>query len=185
MNVHDKISKLKQKIRAWSHRNLTMEGKSLIVKTFGLSQLIYNMQSYKFEKEEVSKIEKIIFKFLWSKSHTQNGVDRIKRSIMKNDHTNGGMSISDIECLNRSLKLRQFIRARNSKHAISYIQTMITGAVNILFEYTSINSLEAICEIAQETINIITDYQRSIYGKMTKEEYENDTITIDEISAIN
>ncbi len=98
MNVHDKIIKLKQKIRAWSHRNLTMEGKSLIVKTFGLSQLIYNMQSHRFEKEEVSEIEKIIFKFLWSKSDTQNGVDRIKRSIMKNDHTNGGMSISDIEC---------------------------------------------------------------------------------------
>jgi hypothetical protein len=143
------------------------------------------MQSYRFEKEEISEIEKIIFKFLWSKSDTQNGVDRIKRSIMKNDHTSGGMSISDIECLNRSLKLRQFIRARNSRHAIAYIQTILTGSVNILFEYTSINTMEAICEIAQETINIITDYQRSVYEKMTKEEYESDTITIDEIAAIN
>jgi hypothetical protein len=62
---------------------------------------------------------------------------------------------------------------------------MLTGAVNILLEYTSINIMEAICEIAQETINIIADYQRSLYEKMTKEEYENDTITIDEIAAIN
>ena len=72
-----------------------MEGKSLIVKTFGLSQLIYNMQTYKFEEEDITQIERIIFKFLWSNSDLQNGVDRIKRSIMKNDYKNGGMSITD------------------------------------------------------------------------------------------
>ena len=92
LNVREKIQKLSNKIRAWSHRHLTMEGKVLIVKTFGLSQLIYNMQSYRFNQEEIIQTERIIFKFLWSNGEAQTGVDRIKRSIMKNDYSKGGMS---------------------------------------------------------------------------------------------
>jgi hypothetical protein len=42
-NVTDKITKLSYKLKLWSHRHLTMEGKILLTKTFGLSQLIYNM----------------------------------------------------------------------------------------------------------------------------------------------
>jgi exonuclease III len=77
LNLNEKIKKLSDKIRAWSHRHLTMEGKILIVKMFGLSQLIYNMQIYDFKKEDLLTIERIIFKFLWSNSEAQTGVDRI------------------------------------------------------------------------------------------------------------
>ena len=44
LNVLEKIKKLGLKIKLWTNRHLTMEGKVLIVKTFGLSQIIYNMQ---------------------------------------------------------------------------------------------------------------------------------------------
>jgi hypothetical protein len=109
LNVNEKIKKLSDKIRAWSHRYLTMEGKILIVKTFGLSQLIYNMQIYEFKKEDLVNIERIIFKFLWSNSEAQTGIDRIKRSIMKNCYEMGGLNVTDVESLNKSLKLKQFI----------------------------------------------------------------------------
>ncbi len=78
LNVNEKIKKLSIKIKSWTHRHLTMEGKNLIVKTFGLSQIIYNMQAYGFEKEELTTIERTIFKFLWSTNKNQNGIDRIK-----------------------------------------------------------------------------------------------------------
>jgi hypothetical protein len=103
-----------------------MEGKNLIVKTFGLSQIIYNMQAYGFEREELTTIERTIFKFLWSTNENQNGIDRIKRAIMKNDFPKGGMKVTDTESLNCSLKLKQFIRANNSNHAISKIQMHLT-----------------------------------------------------------
>ena len=82
LNVHEKIKKLSYKIKMWSARNLTTEGKVLIVKTFGLSQLIYNMQSYGYREAEMKSIERIIFKFIWSTSNNSNGIDRISRSIM-------------------------------------------------------------------------------------------------------
>ena len=44
LNVIDKMEKLASNLKRWKNRNLTFEGKSLIIKTFGMSQLIYNLQ---------------------------------------------------------------------------------------------------------------------------------------------
>jgi hypothetical protein len=185
LNVNEKIKKLSNKIRIWSHRHLTMEGKALIVKTFGLSQIIYNMQSYGFKSEDIIQTERIIFKFLWSNGEIQNGVDRIKRSIMKNKISKGGLNVTDVECLNRSLKLRQFIRAQKSEHVIADIQKYLTGNINILQEYGKVTKEEAICNSAQETINMITDSNREIYKKFIIQEIENNKLLIDEVSTIN
>jgi hypothetical protein len=104
-----------------------MEGKNLIVKTFGLSQLIYNMQVYTFKEKDIIVIERIIFDFLWSTSSGTKGVDRIKRSIMKNTYSNGGLMVTDVESLDKALKLRQFIRASKSNHPIAQIQAVLSG----------------------------------------------------------
>jgi hypothetical protein len=81
LNVLEKIKKLSYKIKLWSQRHLTMEGKTLIVKTFGLSQIIYNMQSYGFKNAELINTERIIFKFLWSAKENPNGIDRINEQL--------------------------------------------------------------------------------------------------------
>jgi exonuclease III len=189
LNVNEKIKKLSCKIKAWSHRHLTMEGKNLIVKTFGLSQIIYNMQSYEFKKEELVATERIIFKFLWSTNDNQNGIDRIKRAIMKNEYSKGGMKVTDIESMNCALKLKQFIRASNSNHAISKIQMHLTknpGQLsNLSQEYTIITEDEPICKTAQITINLMTDHNRNKYEDIAEDKFESDKILIDEVSSIN
>jgi hypothetical protein len=50
-NITEKLEKLKQKIELWKLHNLTFEGKSLIIKTHGLSQLTYNLQAYRLREE--------------------------------------------------------------------------------------------------------------------------------------
>ena len=55
----------------------------------------------------MKSIERIIFKFIWSTSKNSNGIDRISRSIMKNEYEYGGMKVTDVESLDRSIKLRQ------------------------------------------------------------------------------
>ena len=183
-NVTDKIDKLSIKIRQWIPRHLTMEGKILIVKTFGLSQLIYNMQSYGIRTKELKLTESIIFKFIWSTNDNQNGIDRIKRSILKNNYENGGLKIPDVECLDRSLKLKQFIRAHNSNHFIKTLQRNLTKG-DIKQEYYNISETEDICRSAQETINYITDHNRGLYKEIQQDEYEADKNLIDEVSSIN
>ena len=55
LNIADKILKMESNLKAWTSRNLTYEGKSLIIKTFGLSQLIYN-QPCVLELKEKGKL---------------------------------------------------------------------------------------------------------------------------------
>jgi hypothetical protein len=189
LNVEDKITKLTMKIRIWSHRYLTMEGKILIVKTFGLSQIIYNMQCYKFEQTDLKTIEREIFQFLWSTKDNKKGIDRLKRSVMKSDFAEGGMKVTDPDCLDRALKLRQFVRAGKSNHAIKIIQALLSAkndqTPQLQHEYYPVTDAEHICEAAQETLNMITDYNRVEYNKLEKEEFENDKNLIEEVSMIN
>jgi len=49
-NVIEKINRLKKKLLSWQFRNLTMGGKILVTKTFGISQLIYSMQVCHFKE---------------------------------------------------------------------------------------------------------------------------------------
>jgi hypothetical protein len=44
---------------------------------------------------------------------------------MKNDYKDGGPKITDIECLDKALKIRQYIRANNSKRVIIEIQNIV------------------------------------------------------------
>ena len=123
LNITEKIKKLEHKIKLWRSRNLTFEGKILIIKTFGLSQLIYNLQVQGINDSSIKQIERIIFGFIWlsNRSDKEKGIDRIKRSILKNETAEGGLNVTDVECLNRALKLRQYIRANKTNHPINQI----------------------------------------------------------------
>jgi hypothetical protein len=184
-NVISKIDKLNNQLKKWIHYHLTLEGKNLIVKTFGLSQLIYNMQSYNVKEAELKVIERSIFNFLWSTSDNHKGIDRIKRSIMKNEYAEGGMMVTDVECLNKSLKLRQFIRANKTNHPIAFTQALLSD-LNInkkIFkqDYCNKNVEENVTYSAQMTINQIVEHSRN---KVYNEDL-NDRDIINEVASIN
>ena len=105
LNVTDKILKLESMLRSWRSRNLTFEGKSLIVKTFGLSQIIYGMQICEIRVGCIKLIETHMFSYIWlgSRSVKERRVDRIKRSVLKNDYNEGGLNITDVESLNEGV----------------------------------------------------------------------------------
>ena len=68
--------------------------------------------------------KRLNFSFVWlgCRSQKERGIDRIKRSVLKNGYDAGGLNVADIDCLNRSLKLRQFIRTNKVNHPIRIIQ---------------------------------------------------------------
>jgi hypothetical protein len=93
------------------------------------------------------------------------GIHRIKRSILKNDIAEGGLNITDVDCLNSSLKLRQFIRADKSRPSIKiilgYCMEQIGYNCDIQQECDKITKLEEVTGLAQLTINSLCDYTRS------------------------
>jgi hypothetical protein len=61
------------------------------------------MQTYRFNDIDLKHIEQTIFNFLWSTSENPKGIDRVKRAILKNSYVEGGLMVTDVECLNKSL----------------------------------------------------------------------------------
>ncbi len=171
-NVLDKLDKFKEKILAWQYRNLTLSGKILVSKVFGVSQLIYSMQSCLFNEKDIKISEAFLFKFLWTKNVNGNRApDRIKRSILKCDYDKGGLKVTDLSVLDKALKLRQFFRANKSNHPIKDIQKWISESLNydhvILQEYSRVTKLECIFSSAQLTLNNLTDkFREGLYADL-------------------
>jgi hypothetical protein len=135
-------------------------------------------------------IEKIIFGFIWKahKSERERGIDRIKRSILKNKYVEGGLNVTDIECLDKSLKTRQFVRADRSKHPIKLIQLYCVeshGQDKVINQgYARITSSEAVTMVAQSTINILNEAIRNKLNENLNK-FRGDTMAINYAGSIN
>ena len=164
-NVLDKIELLKSKLASWQFRGLSLSGKLLVAKTFGLSQLIYTMQVCEYYKRDIRDVEAYIFKFLWSRNMTVvSAPDRIKRELMKQEYSNGGLKAPDIEDLDSALKLKQFLRATKANHVIKLIQKWQLENLRYVYvvnqEYYRLCKLDNVIKVGQITLNRITDKMR-------------------------
>ena len=80
-NITDKITNLETQFKRWLWRGLSLEGKIMIVKTFGISQLIYFLQFCEITKQDLIRVERTIFKFIWNKKWEGKCPDKIKRQV--------------------------------------------------------------------------------------------------------
>ena len=60
------IFKLNSKLNIWKHRDLSFEGKAHLIKSTGISQLVFAMDMIHIEDKFVNEIDKIVWQFLWS-----------------------------------------------------------------------------------------------------------------------
>ena len=99
-NVAKKIDNLNIKLDIWRGRKLSLFGKCLIVKTLGISQIVYSTSMLDISPNDTSRIKKSIFSFIWNKKP-----DKIKRNIMCQDYANEGLRAPDPDVLFKSLRL--------------------------------------------------------------------------------
>jgi len=189
-NILSKIHKLDNKLLAWQFRGLSLGGKILVAKTFGVSQLIYSLQACKIKEQDIKKTEAFMFKILWTKKVGGNWApDRIKRSIMKRDYDQGGLKVVDIGSLDRALKLRQFFKANLSNHPISDIQKYIIESLDYdsLFnqDYARFTTLESIVCSAQHTQNDLSLKMRDSVDEEIENNIAPSSVKIDLIAAID
>jgi hypothetical protein len=132
-NILDKIESMSKQFASWIPRNLTIEGKIIISKCFGLSQIIHILQSTHVPAEYLKTIEKLIFKFIWNKNFLHNNApDKIKRDILKCSYKDGGLKAPDIFYLDSALKYKQVIRSFNLDHSIGEVQQSLTQHKHIM-----------------------------------------------------
>ena len=89
-----------------SKRNLSLIGKIHIVKTFGLSQLVFIMKSIAIPRKVLEDVNTLFFKFVWKKQlDNKKAFEKIKRNVLCNDYLNGGLRMIDIRHFQDSILL--------------------------------------------------------------------------------
>lgn len=109
LNYAPILPKLRSTISMWSQRDLSLYGKSTIIKSLLFPKLTYLMSvlpnpSVKY----LTEINSIMFKFLW-----RNGPHRIAKNVMYSDKTEGGLRVTNIEIQCMALKIAWVKRLLN------------------------------------------------------------------------
>ena len=122
VNVAEIGRKMKKKLEPWSRRNLSLIGKILLTKTFGISQSIYLMQCFALTMNNIKFLNSILYKFLWNRHfNAAKAPERIKREIINKPVLLGGYGMLDLGKLDNSIKLRILGRTLVSSHPFSSI----------------------------------------------------------------
>ena len=101
LNFVPKLKKLKEILRIWSMRDLSPIGKITIVKSLGLSQLIFLFSVLPKPPDNFLKeIDSIIFKFIWS-----GKPDKLSRKSIIGDYEKGGLKMVHIPSVINGLKV--------------------------------------------------------------------------------
>ena len=108
LNFGAKVRELEQTLNTWKRRKLTLYGKINIVKTLGLSKLIYNASVLNVPKQYVEQINKITFNFIWDGKRA-----KIKRSTIIGERTKGGLKMCDFAIMEKALKIAWIKRIQN------------------------------------------------------------------------
>ena len=100
------------KLNLWRARELKLYRKSLLAKTFGASQLIYTASMICVPDTVINNVQGHLFSFLWN-----NSKDKIKRKVMYQPLSEGGINFIDFRMMVKSLRL-------------AWIQRLLTNSYN-------------------------------------------------------
>ena len=93
-----KFQRLQIKLDMWTARDLTIFGRAMILKTLGLSQLVYSASNLVVLPGIADIVRTKSFKFLW-----KNKKDKIKRSGLYQEPDRGRIRGTDLNIMFKAL----------------------------------------------------------------------------------
>jgi hypothetical protein len=182
LNVGEKINNMENQFKHWMARDLTINGRSIIAKAYGISQIIYVMQTCEFHRKDLIEIERLYFKFLWAKSWNTKNPERIKRTCLKMERNQGGINALDIESLYTAIKIKQITNALSSNRFIKEIQDYLLAEGNkgfsgtLNYEFNHIQTKDHATAESQKAMNKIIRYYCDCKFSIESEEPKTDLI---------
>ena len=113
LNYSSTLAKIRDLIRIWQARKLTLFGKVTIIQTLLISQIIYRLSVLPSPKKEMtSELEKYLLEFLWN-----NKKHYLDQNIIKLDLEKGGIRMVDFKLKSIALKTAWVKRMHSSLDA--------------------------------------------------------------------
>ena len=109
LNVGGKFEKMKNILNSWHARGLTIQGRILVLKALGLSQLIYALMNTTILDKNLKEINDFVWEFIWKGKRKA----RIRRNVLIQDYKEGGLKAPDIYSMHTALKYSWIPRLLN------------------------------------------------------------------------
>ena len=125
VTVHEnqviKLEEFKKILKQWQHRNLTLHGRIMVLKSLALSKLNFLFSSMETTKDLVEECQKHVNSFIW-----KNKPPKLKSSVSMKDYADGGIKIPHIFSY---VKASKAIWAKRMLHEndnwVQYIKTFL------------------------------------------------------------
>ena len=118
LNWTKKLKFFEQTLERWKHRNLTLFGRILILKTLALSKFVYLFCVISVPDSVKKALNGMMYKFIW------NGKDKISRKVITASYEKGGLHMVDLDAFIMSLNASWAARILSGK-----------GAENVFLKY--------------------------------------------------
>ena len=143
MNFSEKILNLEKTLNTWQRRNLTLYGKINIIKTLGISKLIYSALVLPVPDHYIQEINRLIFNFIW-----QGKPPKIKRNTIIGEKKDDGLKMCDFKIAEKALKIAWVKRIQDESQASWKIIPN-----QLLHKYGSLAFLTK-CNVATNTLDL-------------------------------
>ena len=126
-NVKSRIDVMESFVSSWGRRNLTMNGRMILAKTFLLSQIVFPAQFVQICSKEVRKIEHLIYSFV-NGARNLYGPEKVARKHLKASRINGGIDGVDVQSFLTAIALRQFGKAAQLNRKLKSLQESLIAS---------------------------------------------------------
>ena len=99
------IEKVEKKLKVWRSRSMSYEGKTLLIRSVGASQILYAAEMKVVDQLHVKKINEILFEFLWAGKNI-----KINREICYLPRDLGGIGMVDLDKVIKVKRVNWIIR---------------------------------------------------------------------------
>ena len=141
----EKIKKMKNCIQVWKSRDLTLKGKVLIIKTFLISQINYEIEMKSIPKNIVKEIDKTLLNFLWNGKQPLVNKQTICLEVEK-----GGLNMINLNTFIQAKHIKIIHKIINSetqhwnmigKHWLKYLDKTYNSE-NFLYHCSNIKGIQ-------------------------------------------
>ena len=99
-NFRHKLEKIRNILKLWLQRDLSLKGKITVIKALAMSQLIFSLTMLVAPKWVIEEANTLFYKFLWG-----GKPDKVKRTTIMRQIQDGGLKMPDIDTMARALKI--------------------------------------------------------------------------------
>ena len=131
LNIEERIKGMEATVSRWGRRNLSINGRMILAKTFLLSVIVFPAQVFMIRKKEIKKIERLIYAFV-NGAKNLYGPERIARALLKAPKEKGGINGVDVESFVQSMAVKQFIKASEKHPMLGALQVSTGDDVSII-----------------------------------------------------